>query len=409
MNQATAHAAHIFLQLTVIIAACRVCGMLMRRIGQPPVIGEMVAGVLLGPSLLGAVAPDLAASLFRESDRPVLFALAQIGLTFYMFAIGLEFRTDLLRTNIRSAIAVSAAGILAPFLLAAGVAAWLVRQDGFFTESMTPLFAWLFLGAAMSITAFPMLARMILEHRLTGTPAGTIALAAGSLDDAAAWILLAAVVGGISGEPLLFAFALGGGILYAIACGTVFRPLLGWMHRHAEERTTLGMIALLLAAGAWFTDTIGLYSVFGAFIFGMAVPRGGLAERTVDRVGPFASAFLLPVFFTYSGLNTRIGLVDSPFLWMVTGLLILASIGGKLGACYTAARVTGSNRGDSLIIASLMNARGLMELILLNIALAAGLITPTLFTIMVLMAVVTTLMAAPGFNLARRWMRPKES
>lgn len=178
MNQATAHAAHIFLQLTVIIAVCRVCGMLMRRIGQPPVIGEMVAGVLLGPSLLGAVAPDLAAALFLESDRPVLFALAQIGLTFYMFAIGLEFRTDLLRNHLRSAIAVSAAGILVPFLLAAGVAVWLVRQEGFFTESMTPLFAWLFFGAAMSITAFPMLARMILEHRLTGTPAGTIALAA---------------------------------------------------------------------------------------------------------------------------------------------------------------------------------------------------------------------------------------
>jgi Kef-type K+ transport system membrane component KefB len=407
MNQATAHAAHIFLQLTVIIAACRVCGLLMRRIGQPPVIGEMVAGVLLGPSLLGAVAPELAASLFRESDRPVLFALAQIGLTLYMFSVGLEFRTDLLRSSIRSAFWVSAAGIIAPFVLGTGVALWLVRQDGFFTASMTPPFAVLFLGAAMSITAFPMLARMIVEHRLTGTRAGTIALAAGSFDDAMAWILLAMVVGGISGQPSLFALALGGGILYAAVCGKLFRPFLAFMDRRCDDRSTMGMIALLLAAGAWFTDQIGLYSVFGAFMFGMAVPRGGLAERTAERVGPFGSAFLLPVFFTYSGLNTKLSLVDSPFLWAVTAVIILASIGGKLVACYAAARLTGSDRGDSLIVASLMNARGLMELILLNIALQAGLITPTLFTIMVLMAVVTTLMAAPGFNLARSWTRPR--
>ena len=403
MNQATAHAAHIFLQLTVIIAACRICGFAMRRIGQPPVIGEMVAGVLLGPSLLGAIAPDLAASLFLESDRPALFAIAQIGLTLYMFSVGLEFRTDLLKTNLRTAISVSAAGIVTPFILGTAVALWLFEKEGFFTPAMTPPFAALFLGAAMSITAFPMLARMIVEHRLTGTAAGTIALTAGSLDDAAAWILLAAVVGGISGNSMLFAMALGGGVAYAIVCGKVFRPMLAFMDRHLDDRTTVGMVALLLAAGAWFTDVIGLYSVFGAFILGMAVPRGGLAEKTTERVGPFASAFLLPVFFTYSGLSTRIGLVDSPFLWAVTAIIILAAIGGKLGACYAAARLSGSSHSDSLTVASLMNARGLMELILLNIALQAGLITPTLFTIMVIMAIVTTLMAAPGFNLARRW------
>lgn len=375
----------------------------MRRIGQPPVIGEMVAGVLLGPSLFGLLSPELFALVFPTADRPVLFALAQLGLTLYMFAVGLEFRTDMLRSNAHAALSVSLAGIITPFVLGSLVAIWLIGQDGFFSPRMSPSFAALFLGAAMSITAFPMLARMIVEHRLTGTTAGTIALTAGSIDDVAAWILLAAVLGGISGQVWLFAVALGGGIIYALACWKVAKPLLSWLEQHHEDRTTLGIMAMLLMVGAWFTDLIGLYSVFGAFILGMVVPRGGLAEKTAERIGPVTSAILLPVFFTYSGLNTKIDLVDSPWLWLVTGIIILASIGGKLAACYGAARWSGCNRPDALTIASLMNARGLMELILLNIALQAGLITPTLFTIMVIMAIVTTLMAAPGFNLANRW------
>lgn len=405
MNQATAHAAHLFLQLTVIIAACRVCGLFMRRIGQPPVIGEMVAGVLLGPSLLGLLAPEFSAALFPSGERPVLFAIAQLGLTLYMFAVGLEFRTDLLRSNARAAVSVSLAGIITPFVLGTFLALWLVKQEGFFTAGLSPAFAALFLGAAMSITAFPMLARMIVEHRLTGTAAGTIALTAGSIDDVAAWILLAAVLGGISGQFWLFAVALGGGVLYTLVCYKICRPLLAQLDRRQDDRTTLGAVALLLMAGAWFTDLIGLYSVFGAFILGLVVPRGGLAEKTAERVGPVTSAILLPVFFTYSGLQTKIGLVDTPWLWMVCGVIILASIGGKLAACYGAARWTGCSRPDALTVASLMNARGLMELILLNIALQAGLITQTLFTLLVIMAIVTTLMAAPGFNLANRLRR----
>lgn len=387
------------------MAACRVCGLFMRRIGQPPVIGEMVAGVLLGPSLLGLLAPEFFATLFPSGERPVLFAIAQLGLTLYMFAVGLEFRTDLLRSNARAAVSVSLAGIITPFVLGTLVALWLVRQEGFFTASLSPAFAALFLGAAMSITAFPMLARMIVEHRLTGTSAGTIAITAGSIDDVAAWILLAAVLGGISGQVWLFAVALAGGILYTLVCYKICRPLLARLDRRQDDRTALGTVALLLMAGAWFTDLIGLYSVFGAFILGLVVPRGGLAEKTAERIGPVTSAILLPVFFTYSGLNTKIGLVDTPWLWMVCGVIILASIGGKLAACYGAARWTGCSRPDALSVASLMNARGLMELILLNIALQAGLITQTLFTLLVIMAIVTTLMAAPGFNLANR-LRP---
>jgi Kef-type K+ transport system membrane component KefB len=402
MNEATAHAAHYFLQLAAILAVCRACGWLLRRAGQPAVIGEMVAGVVLGPSVFGALHPAWSAALFPPESKPVLFATAQLGLTLYMFAVGLEFRADLLRDHWRKAVAVSVAGIVVPSVLGAVVAVWLMHLGGFFSGGMSAGFAALFMAAAMSITAFPMLARLILEHRLSGTPAGTIALTAGSIDDVGAWIFLAAVLGSMTGTPALLAAALGGGFLYGLVCWKGLRPLLSWWAARAGDQSMMGVLVLSLAAGAWFTDMVGLYSVFGAFVLGTAVPRGGLAEKTAERVGPLTSAMLLPVFFTYSGLNTEIGLLDSGFLWIVCGVVVAAAIAGKLLACYAAARFSGSDRPDALAVASLMNARGLMELILLNIGLAAGLISSRLFTIMVIMAIVTTLMATPGFKLAQK-------
>ena len=402
MNEVTANAAHYFLQLAVILAIARACGWLIKRVGQPAVIGEMVAGVLLGPSLFGALSPELSEKLFPADSKPVLFATAQLGLTLYMFSVGLEFSTNMLRSHWRRAASVSVAGIAAPSVLGAGVALWLMHLGGFFADNMTTGFAALFMAAAMSITAFPMLARLILEHRLTGTPAGTIAITAASIDDVAAWIFLAAVLGSISGTPILLAAALGGGVLYCLASWKVVRPMLVWLSSRNDTNSLMGVMALLLAIGAWFTDMVGLYSVFGAFFLGAVVPRGGLAEKTAERIGPITSALLLPVFFAYSGLNTKIGLLDTPFLWLVCGVVVAAAIAGKMLACYAAARLTGSNNADAFAIASLMNARGLMELILLNIGLAAGLISPLLFAVMVIMAIVTTLMATPCFNLARR-------
>ena len=402
MNNATAGAALLFLQLTVILTTCRICGLLMRRIGQSPVIGEMVAGVLLGPSLLGAVAPATAEWIFPASGKTALFAIAQVGLTLYMFTIGLEFRMDLLRTNWKNALSVSLAGILTPFVLGASLAIWMAGQEGFFTSGISPLMAMLFMGAAMSITAFPMLARIILEHGLAGTKVGTIGLAAGSIDDVVAWILLAAVLGAMSGSPLLLMMALGGGAFYTLVCLKFMPRVWVWLEAHFDDRTVLGLVALFLMLGGWFTDLIGLYSVFGAFILGLSVPRDGLAQKTAGRTGPLTTALLVPVFFAYSGLNTSIGLLDSWMLWGVCALVILVAVSGKFFACYAAARFSGSSRPDALMIGSLMNARGLMELILLNIVLEAGLISQTLFTMLVVMAIITTLMAAPGFNLARR-------
>lgn len=403
MNQATASAAHFFLQLSVILMACGIMRGVMRRIGQPPVIGEMIAGVLLGPSLLGAVAPKLFQSFFPHDSKPVLFSISLLALTLYMFVVGLEFRSDLFQKYFRTALSVSLAGIVAPFIFGGVLALWLCKHGGFFSPLISLPMAVLFMGAAMSITAFPMLARIIKEQGLSGTPAGTISLAAGSFDDVAAWFFLATVLGGISGNPQLVFIALGGGIFYLLFCLLAIRPFMLWLSKSKlRDSEQLALTMVLLTLGAWFTDTIGLYSVFGAFILGMTIPRGGVAEKTAERIGPVTTSILLPVFFTYSGLNTCIGLLNTPLLWMICALVILAAVAGKLCACYGAARFSGQNHVDSLTVASLMNARGLMELILLNIALQAGLISQTLFTILILMAVITTLMAAPFFNASRK-------
>jgi Kef-type K+ transport system membrane component KefB len=402
MNNPTASAAQFFLQLSFILVACVVCRAVMRRIGQPPVIGEMIAGVLLGPSLFGIIAPDLFQTVFSTASRPVLFAVAQLGLSLYMFVVGLEFRTDVFRAHLRTAALVSGAGIIAPFVFAGFIAFWLVQNGGYFTPHVSVAMAVLFIGAAMSITAFPMLARIILENGLKGTAAGTIALAAGSFDDVVAWMLLATVLGCVSGDPMLVVTALGGGLIYTFFCLKLLSPILHhYFKDQKNESAVLGTLMLLLGLCAWFTDLIGLYSVFGSFILGLAVPRG-VAEKTAERISPVTTALLLPFFFTYSGLNTRFSLLNSLALWLICLCLVLAAIAAKLGACYAAARFCRKTHSEALTIGSLMNARGLMELILLNIGLQAGLITPTLFTMLVLMAVVTTLMAAPGFNAAKR-------
>ncbi|NCA16663.1 MAG: cation:proton antiporter [Betaproteobacteria bacterium] len=402
MNNPTASAAQFFLQLSFILAACAVCRTVMRRIGQPPVIGEMIAGVLLGPSLFGIIAPDLFQIVFSTASRPVLFAVAQLGLSLYMFVVGLEFRTDVFRAHLRTAALVSGAGIIAPFVFAGFIAFWLVQKGGYFMPHVSVAMAVLFIGAAMSITAFPMLARIILENGLKGTAAGTVALAAGSFDDVVAWMLLATVLGCVSGDPMLVVTALVGGLIYTFFCLKLLSPILHYYFKDQKnESAVLGTLMLLLGLCAWFTDLIGLYSVFGSFILGLAVPRG-VAEKTAERISPVTTALLLPFFFTYSGLNTRFSLLNSLALWLICLCLVLAAIAAKLGACYAAARFCRKTHSEALTIGSLMNARGLMELILLNIGLQAGLITPTLFTMLVLMAVVTTLMAAPGFNAAKR-------
>jgi Kef-type K+ transport system membrane component KefB len=396
-----------FLQLAFIVATCRIVGLLAKRLGQPQVVAEMIAGVLIGPSLFGLLLPEVQAQLFPKASMSILYAVSQVGLVLYMFLIGLEFQVDLIRQRLRSAATVSVAGILLPFTLGAIISTFLTGNDGFFAGSVKGWEAALFMGAAMSITAFPMLARIIYERGLTGTSLGTLALAAGSMDDAAAWCVLAIVLASFSGKAAIAIFAIGGGFLYVLVVLLAAKPLLRRLGARAESNggvsgRMLAFVLMLLMICAWYTDAIRLYAVFGAFILGTAMPRGVFAREVQSRLEPLTTNFLLPLFFVYSGLNTRIGLVNSRAMWGVALVILLAACLGKGVACWLAARLNGENNRDAMAIGTLMNARGLMELIILNIGLERGVITPTLFTIMVIMAIVTTLMASPVFEFVYR-------
>jgi Kef-type K+ transport system membrane component KefB len=272
---------------------------------------------------------------------------------------------------------------------------------------MSPPMAALFLGAALSITAFPVMARILHERGLTGTPLGTMALTAGAMGDVAAWLIFAIVVASFKGDASVAILAFAGTLVYVAAVRRLVRPFLRRLAARAEaagevSQGTFGAVLMLLMLGAWFTDRVGVHAVFGAFILGTAVPRG-LVNRELQRgIGPVTIGLLVPLFFVYSGLHTRLGLVDTAGLWLVMALIFLVACIGKGVACWLAARLNGATPAEALGIGTLMNARGMMELILLNIGLERGLITPTLFTILVLMTLGTTLMASPLFGLVYR-------
>jgi Kef-type K+ transport system membrane component KefB len=395
--------ARFFLQLAFILLVCRGTGWLARRIGQPQVMGEMIAGVLMGPSLLGLVWPQAQAWLFPPQSLTILFAVSQIGMALYMFLVGVEFSHGLFRGIARGAAMVSAAGMLVPFVLG-GLIGWgLSGKPGFFGEKAHANDAALFMGAAMAITAFPTLARIIFEKGLSGTSLGTLTLAAGAIDDAAAWCVLALVLASFDHDWTTAVKAIGGAAVYAAVVLTLGRMWLRPLNKTVERagkitEPLLAMVLSLLMLGSWFTDIIGVYSVFGAFILGVAMPRGRFSQEIQRVLEPITVVFLLPLFFTFSGLNTRLDLVNSWPLALLALLVLAAACLGKGGACYAAARWSGADNRTALAVGTLMNARGLMELIILNIGLQRGIIQPALFTIMVMMAVATTLMAGPCFE-----------
>jgi Kef-type K+ transport system membrane component KefB len=396
--------ADFFLQMAVILLACRLAGMIAKKIGQPQVVGEMIAGVVLGPSVLGHFFPEQMAVIFTPASRGVLEVGAQLGVGLYMFLVGMEFDGSHFKGRMRSAVSVSLAGMLVPFVLGAALAPWLMKVPGIFSSKVTPMAAMMFLGASIAITAFPMLARIISERGLSGTPLGTLALAAGAIDDAAAWCVLAIVLAYFGNTPELAYKAIGGGIAYAIFMLTLGKRLLAYLKRPVERAghltpAVMAIILMLFCLGAWFTDFIGIHAVFGGFIMGIAMPRGLLVEDFRKRVEPFAVVFLLPMFFTFSGLKTRLDvMIQEPQLIIAAVVILLASILGKGVACWAAARTNGEDNRTALAVGSLMNARGLMELIIINIGLSHGVIQQGLFSILVVMAIVTTLMATPIFE-----------
>lgn len=403
-------AVHFFAQIAFILLACRVVGVVAKRFGQPQVVAEMLTGVLLGPSFFGLFWPEWQQWIFpwdptqkTRDTQSYLFPASQLGLALYMFIVGLEFRMDIIRKQLKCSIAVSLAGMITPFVLGAGLAWYLKNNSTLFPEKTSVTEAMLFLGASLCITAFPMLARIIHFKGLAGTTMGTVAIGAGAIDDAAAWCLLAVVLASFDQNMAIAATNIGGGAIYVAVALGVLRPALARVEHlflKDETLTDAGLVVglALMSLGAWFTDLIGLHAVFGAFVMGASIPRTVMARQLIDRIQPLAVALLLPLFFTYSGLNTKIGLLNSSVLWLYCGMAMFVAVLGKGVACWLAALATGLPNREAMGIGTLMNARGLMELIIINIGLQRGLITEELFAILVVMAVVTTLMASPLFE-----------
>jgi len=404
--------ARFFLAAVVVLVVCRLVATALRRVGQPPVIGEMIAGVLLGPSLLGLVLPGVQNTLFPADVRPMLYVVSHIGLVAFMFGVGHEFKSQRVRGLGRSAGMISAAGVTVPLLLGAMLVLTIGPRSGVLAAGIPLWVSALFVGVTLAITAFPMLARIISERGLTGTRFGSLSMACGALDDGVAWVLLAVVIGAATGDPNRILYTAGGTVLFLVFLAFVGRPLLAWALARpgaAVEQLVL-VTAVALFAAAWYTDTIGLYSVFGGFCLGYVFPSSPVADRVVDAISPVTKTVFLPLFFAYSGLNTQFGLLVSPALLLLSLAFVVAAIVGKFGGCFAAARFAGERRPDALRVGVLMNARGLMQLIALNVGLQAGIVTDALFSALVLVALVTTVMTAPWLTwLDRRAARMSES
>ena len=396
---------HFFLQLAVILLACRVVGWLGKKLlAQPQVVGEMIAGVILGPSLLGLLFPDFQAALFPKETKNVLYVGAQLGVGLYMFMVGTSFQAGHFKAKAKSAMSVSFAGIAAPFLIAAIITPFLLKVPGLFAAGISQANATLFMGACIALTAFPMLARIINERGLAKTSLGTLSLTAGAFDDAVSWCVLALVLATFGGGPGLAILAIGGGLIYVAFMVLFGKRILAPLGRMVERdgEMSLTVMALTLMAfclSAFLMDAVGIHAIFGGFLLGVFMPRGLFVEELKKKVEPIAVVLLLPMFFTYSGLNTRMDMVNSVELLLIALGVLACSILAKWGACYAAARLTGENHATAMGIGALMNSRGLMELIIINIGLQKGIIGPTLFSMLVLMAIVTTVMASPLFEV----------
>jgi Kef-type K+ transport system membrane component KefB len=393
----------IFVQLALLLATAQLVAYGIRRLGQPPVIGQMISGLVLGPSVLGLIAPQLQQLLFPPSSMGVLRAMGQVGLVLYMFVVGTEMDRAFLRRHIRGAAAVSSAGVTLPLFAGALLAIPLIGDATLFRPGVAGWSQVIFFASAMAVTAFPVMARIIHERGLVGTSVANVALAAGSVSDVVAWGLLAVVLAGVASHLGGVILILGGGALVAIAILTAVRILLRrYMPAAADDTLSFIVVLTLLMLCAWGTTATGLHPAFGAFLLGVAMPRHRVTTMITQRISPLAVSLLLPIFFIYTGLNTTISLVNTPRLVLLALVVIVVACLSKGVGCWLAASAAGYRQRDALAIGALMNARGLVELIILTAALESGIITPTLFSIMVLMTIVTTLMAAPLLRMLYR-------
>lgn len=387
-------------QVVAIVVVSRVIALVTRRLAQPLVIAEMIGGIVLGPSLLGWAAPEVSAVVFPADSLGVLRLVSNFGLVFFMFLIGLEFDPVHFRRNNRASIVIAQSGILAPFVLGGVLALWMYPQ--FCDVTISRVAFVLFVGSAMSVTAFPVLARILTEGGVLNTRIGSMAITCAAIDDVTAWCLLAFTIcvarhGDIVNAILTTCAASG----YVGLMIGVMRPLLSRLSRQVSDSGVMpqhlvAFLIVLLLLSSWITELIGIHALFGSFLFGAILPRDrGFAHALVRRLEDLVVVVLLPLFFASSGLHTRIGLLANGRDWMVCGLIVIVACAGKLGGCALAARATGFTWREAGALGVFMNTRGLMELIVLNIGLELGVISPAVFSMMVIMALVTTCLAGP--------------
>ena len=390
---------HVLLALVTVILAARLLGALFRRLQQPPVIGEVIAGILLGPSLLGHVAPTVSAYVLPPAVAPFLGVIAQVGVVLFMFLVGLELDTSALRQKTQVAVAISHASIIAPFLMGSTLALWLYPRLATHDVPFTS-FA-LFMGVAMSVTAFPVLARILTDRRIQRTRLGIIALACAAVDDVSAWCLLAFVVSvaqaRLSGALPTILMTLGYIAGMFLVIGPLVRHVVQRQRQITQESSAWVFVALL--SSALLTEFIGIHAVFGAFFLGAVIPHDAPLARDIGRkLEDLVVVVLLPAFFAFTGMRTRIALVSGFDQWLMCGVIIAVACAGKFGGSTVAARLCGLTWRDAASLGVLLNTRGLMELVVLNIGLDLGVISPTLFAMMVLMALATTLATTPAGN-----------
>ena len=393
---------HLLLALAAVVIAGRLLGTLFRFIGQPPVIGEVVAGILLGPSLLGAVSHEAYTFLLPAAVAPSLGLLAQLGVVLYMFLVGVELDTEGLKGQLRSTVGIALTSIAVPFTLGVWFATRLyssLSPDGVPFMHFT-----LFLGVAMSITAFPVLARILADRGITRTELGRLALTCAAIGDVTAWCLLALIVGVVQsteGRALLTSVLALGFILFMFV---IIRPVAVKISKRWEgeepDRNAVALALVAMLCSALVTEAIGVHAIFGAFLLGAVIPHSSRLARVLEeRIEYLVTILLLPAFFAFTGMRTEIGLVSGVNAWLTCAAIIAVATAGKFGGTLIGARLARHDWRKAASLGILMNTRGLMELIVLNVGLDLGVISPTLFTMLVVMALVTTMATTPILKL----------
>lgn len=400
-------------QIIIIVLVARVFGWIFKKIGQPSVIGEIIAGIALGPSLFGFYFPDLNHSLFPVDSLGNLQLLSQVGLIFFMFVIGMELDLKVLKNKANDAIVISHASIVIPFALGIGLSYFIYHE--FAPAGVEFISFSLFMGIAMSITAFPVLARIVQERGIHKTRLGTIVITCAAADDITAWCILAAVIAIVkAGSFVSSLYVIGLAIAYVLMMLFVVKPFLKrigdlYGKKNSIKKSVVAIFFIMLVISSYLSEIIGIHALFGAFLAGAIMPDiSKFRTIFIEKVEDISVILLLPLFFVFTGLRTEIGLINEPYLWKVTGFIILVAVVGKFLGSALAAKFVGQNWRDSLAIGALMNTRGLMELVVLNIGYELGVLSPKIFTMMVIMALVTTFMTGPALDIINYVFKTKD-